>query len=284
MKKILVRLEGDDSDLAILEAGLATARIFDAHLDCLYVLPRPSSIVLESTPVAALGAMFEGSMSDLAAPDRERAQRAHDTFRMFCAREAVAIVDTPPGPRGVSAGWREATGRRELIADAALSDLVVENGVWNFPDPSSDSLAHLLIESGCPVLLPHLAQPQNVLETVAVAWDNTLQAARALSAATPFLVRAQQIIVLHAAEDGAEAAGVERVIDHLGWHDLKAQFQSVELSGRPAAQAIAEAAAGNDARLLVAGGYGHSHLEESIFGGFTQDMLNERRFSLFLFH
>ena len=31
-------------------------------------------------------------------------------------------------------------------------------------------------------------------------------------------------------------------------------------------------------------GYGHSHLEESIFGGFTQDMLNERRFSLFLFH
>jgi len=25
-------------------------------------------------------------------------------------------------------------------------------------------------------------------------------------------------------------------------------------------------------------------LEESIFGGFTQDMLNERRVSLFLFH
>jgi nucleotide-binding universal stress UspA family protein len=283
MKKILIRLQGDDSDLEVLDAGLATARIFEANLECLYVLPRPSSVILDASPVAALTAAFGGA-AQLDQTDREGAQRAHETFRNFCRRETVAIVEGLPGPDGVSATWREAVGRRDLIAQAALSDLVVETGVWDDPDTSSDFLFHLLIDCGRPVLLPHLAQPQTLLDKVAVAWDNTLGSARALAAAMPLLVRAQEIIVLHAAEDMSENAGVDRVLEHLGWHNLKAQFQSVPLSGRPAAQAIAQAAVENGAGLLVMGAYGHSHIEESIFGGFTQDMLNQRSFSILLFH
>ncbi len=40
----------------------------------------------------------------------------------------------------------------------------------------------------------------------------------------------------------------------------------------------------DDSGVLVMGGYGHRHIEELLAGGFTQGMLNQRRFSLFLHH
>jgi nucleotide-binding universal stress UspA family protein len=280
MRKILVRLAGDDGDAAVLQIGGALARRFGARLDCAYVMPRTASVILDASPVAAVAAMFGGgSVADLDKADQERAARSHDAFQAFCRSSALA--DAPPGPDGVSAGWRQAAGQRDLIASAALSDLVVQGGVWPDPDVASDALFHLLSESGRSVLLAQSTAPDDLLRTVAIAWDDSLQAARALSAALPLLRQTQQIVVLQA---GGDAVLPDRIRDHLAWHGLTARFEAIAGSGRSAAGAAAQAAAKAGAGLLVMGAYGYSHMEESILGGFTQDMLNERAFALFLHH
>jgi hypothetical protein len=50
----------------------------------------------------------------------------------------------------------------------------------------------------------------------------------------------------------------------------------------PASKALMEAAVSHQAGLLIMGGYGHSHMREIVFGGFTQSVLESAETTVFL--
>jgi nucleotide-binding universal stress UspA family protein len=269
MRRILVRLTGEAVDGDTLKAARFLAGRFGARLDGVFVRPRPASVLLEASPVAALTAALGGAtIADLDREDEARADRARAAF--------AADGD------GVGGTFAVLTGRRALDQQAALADLLVETGAWREPDPASDELYHVLGHSQSPVLLSPPAGADLDLDIVAVAWGGDLSSARALKAATPMLAKAGQVVVLH--DSAAGTATLEPVRDHLQTHGLSASFEAVDLSkGRPAG-AVAERCAALKARLAVVGAYTHSHLEESLLGGFTQDLLAERRFAVLLRH
>jgi nucleotide-binding universal stress UspA family protein len=45
-----------------------------------------------------------------------------------------------------------------------------------------------------------------------------------------------------------------------------------------------EAARSHQAGLLIMGGYGHSHMREIVFGGFTQSVLESAEMTILLIH
>jgi len=269
MRRILVRLAGEAADGDTLTAAGSLAARFGARVDGVFVRPSPASVILEASPVAALTAALGGAReSDLDPVDDEREARARAAFE-----------DRPDRAGGT---WTRLVGRRALALHAALADLLVETGVWRDPDPASDELFHLLGDSQSPILLPAPQGGKLDLSVVALAWGGDLSSARALKSAIPLLAKSGQAVVLHDA--GAAPAALQPARDHLEAHGLSPSFEALDLSKGRAAQVVAARCAALNAGLLVMGAYAHSHLEESLLGGFTQDMLAERRFAVLLRH
>src|ERR1700761_3230642 len=220
MHRILIRLAGEEADARTIAAARSLAGQFGARLDGVFVRPKPASVVLEASPVAALTAALGGArVSDLDPEDDAREARARAAFE---------------GSDGL---FRTLTGRGELALHAALADLLVETGVWSDPDPASDDLFHVLRDSQSPILLPPPDGADLDLDVVAVAWGGELSSARALASATPLLAKAGQVVVLHDA--AAEAAALEPAREHLEAHGLAARFEALDLSKGHAAEGVA---------------------------------------------
>jgi nucleotide-binding universal stress UspA family protein len=129
--------------------------------------------------------------------------------------------------------------------------------------------------------------PENLAPTVAIAWKETAEAARAVGAAMPLLRKADRVFVLAGDEGDALAEGMEsavRLVGHLRRHGISAQPKAVLAAGRTLPEAILETAGELRSNLLVSGAYGHSRARELVFGGFTRHIIKEARLPVFLFH
>jgi len=56
------------------------------------------------------------------------------------------------------------------------------------------------------------------------------------------------------------------------------------MEGKSVAASLMGAAANAGADLLVMGGYGHSHLRETLLGGVTLEVISDRSMPVFLMH
>jgi nucleotide-binding universal stress UspA family protein len=136
-----------------------------------------------------------------------------------------------------------------------------------------ETIEGALIDSGRPLLIPAAAPLASVPETVVIAWKATREAARAVTAALPFLQIAKQIVIMTVAEDHSALENeADRLMAALRWRGVPATVRHLQPDGHDAADKLLGAAR-EHAALLVMGGYGHSRLREWIFGGFTQHVL-----------
>ena len=116
--------------------------------------------------------------------------------------------------------------------------------------------------------------------SVAVAWNGSPQAARAIAASLALVARAAEIVVIHA---GADAAIVRPAVDFLAAHGLRARMRCIEPDGDTGIlieSAVRESGSG----LLVMGAYSHARAREFVFGGVTRYMLSQAAFPLLLTH
>lgn len=150
-------------------------------------------------------------------------------------------------------------------------------------------LGEILLHSGLPMLL----LPPNWTGTpefacIALAWNGTAEALRAIHAAQPLLRRARRIVILRG--EMREAYGEIgwlppfNLTDYLAYHGLAADIQGIAESGNAAGTAILEAAHVLSADLLVMGGYGRSRFSEWILGGATRHVLSHAHLPVLLRH
>jgi nucleotide-binding universal stress UspA family protein len=98
------------------------------------------------------------------------------------------------------------------------------------------------------------------------------EARRAVSAALPFIGRADQVFVAAAGSD-ARFEGAEEVSELLCRHGAHITMNLLDAPGGAVADAVLRFAKREEADLIVMGGYGHSRLREWLFGGVTRDIL-----------
>jgi nucleotide-binding universal stress UspA family protein len=145
------------------------------------------------------------------------------------------------------------------------------------------------MEGGRPVLVIPQGMTRVLGRAVVIAWKNSAEAARAVTAARPFLALADRIEVVavsesETGEDREDRESAERLAESLAWHDIKASARIVPSHGGSGPEALLAAVRDLDGDLVVMGAYGHSRLREMIFGGFTRHILRGADVPVLMFH
>lgn len=230
-----------------------------------------------------LGAMMHEAYQDqhkaTIAAAEARAEAAGALARRECSsvESAALVADIDLLPMDVAVHGR-------------YTDLNVISARSNFSDPRLwDRLVTTLVfDTGRPVLVA----PAKVTlppKRVAVGWNASAQAVRAVHDALPLLAGAEQVDVVlvdpepteqgHGPEPGADIA---RHLARLGLPNI--MVQRVASGGQSVAQTLLRTAVDQAADMIVMGAYGHSRVWEVILGGATKDMLADPKIPIFLAH
>jgi nucleotide-binding universal stress UspA family protein len=158
---------------------------------------------------------------------------------------------------------------------------------WEAANETTHTLAEdVIFGSGRPaILLPELVKPA-AFDHVAIGWDGSRVAARAVADATLLLRRASKISVLTVTDEKTlpeEEPGV-RLAKGLRERGLPAESYSIAGGGSDIAVTLQENALQRGAGLLVMGGYGHTRVRDFILGGATDGILRDLRLPVLVSH
>jgi len=284
--KIIAPVTGSSRDAVVLATAFALAKPFNAHVEALFIYPDSR----EAIPVTEMpmSPMIVQELVDTAEEVRKRASKAAKAALADSAGAAgVKIVGAPCKSDGVCASYRELTGHLpKRIEDAArLADLIVFPPISNSDNPEvQDAFVQVLTKSERAIVLCAEAAPRTIGSNVGIGWDGGLAAARALVAAIPILEKAEKVELLTV---GRGANGTRRLQDakeYLALHGVKATERAIEQGPRGIGEALLASAANDGCDLLVVGGYGHSRLGESIFGGVTVHLVSHPKLPMLMVH
>lgn len=175
--------------------------------------------------------------------------------------------------------WRGRTGYPADVVktEARTSDLIVMGRRSPLCDARAADPGDVLLGAGRPVLV---VPPSPVRDPpgapAVVAWSDTAECRRAVSAALPLLARAGpvSVVVVSHSPDEPLLEGAEAAADWLRGHGVDARAE-LRQTLQEVAHELLHAASAKQAGLIVAGGYGHARLREWVMGGVTRGLLGQ---------
>jgi nucleotide-binding universal stress UspA family protein len=286
IRNLLVPLAGAKSDQSTLETALLVARLFDGHLDALYVRLNPA----DQMPLLDEGQSVQGVQQLLNHFQKEiedRANTARSQFDAFLKANQVKLCERPPAPGSPSASLQLATGveAQEVAQRGGAYDLiVVDLALARSRGDAREALESALFSTGRPVLLAPPVQPKSIGETILLGWNRTAQSARTVLGAMPFLEQAKRVVVLMIATGAKQGPSPQDVARTLAWHNIKTEVKEITPDGRSVGRILLDEANEVDSDLLVMGAYSHSRWREKILGGVTKYVIEHAELPVFLVH
>jgi nucleotide-binding universal stress UspA family protein len=278
VKSIFVPLTGFDSDYPALEAAISVAKNFGAQIQCLHVRVDPES---------ALALMTREATWKIERQEGERSQKARTTFEEARKRHDLAADDVGAVRKGVAMKWHEVEGfpLPEAVYHGRMNDLVA---VARDAPLLPQRIAEIEMRTGRPVLIAPAKPSPSIGETIAIAWKDTPESARAVTAAMPFLLKAKKVFLLTVQEDTESERDARQSLDELrarlNLHGIAAETLVLTEVSVSASETLLTVAYNHGCDTLVMGAYGHSRLREYVLVGVTQDMLIECALPLLVFH
>jgi len=250
-----------------LEKAVALAASLGAHLSALtFELDIRSPVGLYAHP-ANVGGILAAERAKSATHARDLVAAFDDIVTRRNVMHERTIEHCPPTEVG-----------GHLIAHARLRDLSLFP--VNAADPGLRSLIEdLVFESGRPILLLPEGTTRDLptsFDTIAVAWDHSRPATRAVADALPLLQAAKRVYVMPVVDEKRLArprSGVE-LCKHLARHGVETAFEEVHAKGRPIGDTLEAYAVERNTDLMVMGAFGHSKAREFLFGGATRSVLD----------
>jgi len=288
-KSILVPSIGFSNDSGALQLAHLFARLFDSHLDCLHVRQDPVDLVSTASGYGVpLGTQMivTDLIEVLQEADAKRSERSKKTYENFCTRESLCSDGVQHKTHGPSASWMEKTGREGVVLTAVtrVHDLVVLGNVGGGLGLASSLAGDILLGGGRPVVLATDKVPDS-FDTILIAWKDTAESARAVSASMPLLARANRVVIVQVAENkDTTSASSKALAESLRWHDIDVEVIFLAQTESSVFDSVMMTADVVNADLLVMGGYGRSRIGEFIFGGLTQSVLAAPKLPVFLCH
>lgn len=281
-KVLLMPVYTRGNEIERLRGALSLATFFNAHLDVLYAQTKPSDL-LDNELFALSSKVRERVVSIMDEGARSLEDDVKSHFEGLCKERNVALSETPAGDKP-TAFLREIEGARsELVAlQGRVSDLVI------IPHSKTGgatlTFEQALLHTGRPVLLVPRGMWEFKLTNVLIGWNGGLEAARAVQQSLPFLSRATSVTIATSREKVTETPTGGDLANYLGYHGIKAELQTLNDSAQSSGEAFLNLASELDSDFLVAGGYSHSKLRQSLLGGVTSHLLKHAEMPVLMAH
>ena len=270
---LLVHVDGGPAGRGRVKFALDLAERMGARLAGLHVTP-PAEVPPLYKPSLVSG-MAAKIASDLA----------------LDACKAAAIFGEETNLRAVTSSWSQSAGDvgRAISDQARYADLVIlgQGERQGSPERHPLPIAHsVVLQCGRPVLVVPAVTEQSEFAKIAVAWDGSREAVRAVHDALPLLHLSQSVqivtIMRHDTQDGEVDA--KRLSAHLIQHGIKVGRDVLQFKTAEEHESLRKQIEQGHYDLLVMGGYSHPMWLEFIFGGATQSILSSSTIPVLVSH
>jgi hypothetical protein len=254
--KILAVMTGGVRDAAVLGHAIAAARPFHAHVVALFVRPDLAEAIAffnDGVSGVVVDEVIQASRD--AADEAER--RIEASVASVCTQAGVPVVPAPVRSEGVTLSIRQVQGilADQLTEAARLSDLVVFGPLHEGEKAGfADAFIQVLTDTDRPALLATETVPAPFAGRVAIGWDGKSAAAQAVSAAIPYLQRAEHVAVLAVQRSASNPPATAPLHEYLELHGIVAHEQIIPRGSRSTGEVLLESAEAARADLLVVGG------------------------------
>jgi len=276
MYKSLVHIPTERSPRPAIDGSVSLAMAFGAHLDAVATGYESASVPFVAEGGAAVASIME--------VEHERAlERAETALRVFEVEAKGAKIGY--GTRAVAGTFGELVSSVGTIA--RLYDLtVVSQG-----EPDRDTFDNLLpqellMQAGGPLLfMPYTFRGMFKPARVGICWNGSRLAGRALRDAMPLLGKADALTAITLNDtDVPDDVSAAQLAKHMARIGLPIRTVSLEADRGNKQASLLSVAADEGLDLLVMGGYDHSRLQETLFGGVTREMFRSMTVPVLMSH
>lgn len=276
-KDLLVKVDESEASAARIDAAIALADRFNAHLTALYLIPE---IAL---PVAVEGYVGGNLQANIDKQEEEKAAAVLDGFRQ--AAGAYDIEFDTRTDKSLIANFADQLGLHSRYADLLIIGQPDVTASVPYGPPPED----VVLNTASPVLVvPFIGPQQSIGKRAMVAWNASKESARAVKNAMPFLEQADTVdVVTFRAREGVYSHGPLPGADialHLARHGINVDVQQLDGGDIDVGNTLLSHAADRGSDLLVMGCYGHSRLREMVLGGATRTILRSMTIPVMMAH
>jgi nucleotide-binding universal stress UspA family protein len=283
IKRILVPLPGSvDHSAGEIDLAMSAARTFGAYVEALFITqpPPPARSGLDASSMRYSGGAMTAVALNPFAEERARSlQLARERFADACAQNDIPILATTDALDALPvAAWREVEGSyvETAVRRAPAFDLMIAASAAVM-EALKEIAEQSLLQTRRPVLLaPSRMDAATLSGTAMIAWDESPQCWRAMSAAVPFLRLAKAVKIVSVDRNRSAPARLASQADavaYLRCHGIAATTQIIAPDLRTVGDTLLAAAADYEVGLMVMGAYSHSRLRELLLGGATRHIL-----------
>jgi nucleotide-binding universal stress UspA family protein len=280
-KSIVAVASGQDSDAHVFNVAARLANQSAAHARVVPAYRDPAADFIAYG--AALEGVSGGILERVRESERAQQQKLESRLSEAAARAGVLYGSKSDGA-SIDAAERALMPSAAIAEASVLADLVMFAG-----DAArgalSGTFAEALLEARAPILIVN--DDQCSVGAVAIAWDGSPQAGRAVRAAMPLLAAAEDVVIVQNVSDlggASKAAAGDMFASYLARHGVE-RVRRLSVEGDNVAHSLLRGAREARCSLLVAGAYGRPRLYELALGGTTRALVHAKdRLHLFLAH
>jgi nucleotide-binding universal stress UspA family protein len=211
------------------------------------------------------------------------------------AAEILAHANDVLGKSGVRWSTEDGVAQiadlgRHVAHRARFSDLVVLGRPYG-EDRGAEAepiVEAALFEGHAPVLVvPDDVEPVSAPKNILVAWNQSVEAMRAIRRALPFMMSADivRIVVIDPPAHGPERSDPGGMLSQmLARHGVTCEIDVLSKTMNRVSDLLIRHAVDTSSDLMVMGAYGHSRFREAILGGATRNMLEQASIPVFMAH
>ena len=283
IRKILVPLSGqydpedpESLEQPALETGFVLGRRFDSHVEVFCIEAERSDTRTQLAPWIP-GAAVDELLDTIDVESDRRRHRARTLFDTVSARFKPPILSQPDAREGFSANFIERIGevRGSLAVRGRLADLIVTARPPLAVDAGRPLMLEVALrETGRPVLICSKTTSETFGRRIAVAWNGSAEASRAVAMALDFLVAAEGVVVITINEAGPFEPSAEDLVHFLRWHGVGARSITLDSTTIQAGDMLLDQIEECAADMLVMGAYTRDRIRRLIFGSVTGTVLS----------
>ncbi|MCV3271334.1 universal stress protein [Roseobacter sinensis] len=283
LRKILVPVRGDGLVETVLRHAATLAQYHRAHIVIAHCRARGEDLMPYGVPMPSFARKTMMKQAQELADQQEQALR-EDLHRLA---QTLDLDETKAATEAVTTvEFIEEHGRMADVIkhNGRLADLIVVAKPDRDRNLGTNSLKSALFQTGRPVLMCPTggAVPTDFGDRVAIAWNGSLEASRSVALTLDLVAAAGSVVILAGGSGEPHGATAEELVDYYKLRNISAEIQRFDAQS-PGAVLLDKAKA-SGAGLLVMGAYSASHERETLFGGNTQEVVDQADIPVVLAH